>query len=347
MRKVKIVCTLGPACSSFEALRTMAEEGMDVARFNFSHGEYEGHARNLELVRRVEKERKRPLAALLDTKGPEIRTGLLEGHEPVYLENGQVFCLTSRTVEGSSREVSLSYAELPREVSPGMDIFIDDGTLQLQVEEIRGEDIFCRVVVGGELGERKGINIPDASLSVPTLTEKDREDIRWGLEHEMEYIAVSFVRSRDDVLEVLRVMEELGGGHTMKIIAKIETKQSVEALEEIAEVVDGMMVARGDLGVEIPTEDVPLQQKRIIDVCRSQGKPVIVATQMLDSMIRNPRPTRAEANDVANAVLDGADAVMLSGETAKGKYPVESVRTMSKIVRRVEKEHARWERQTT
>ncbi|HOO64094.1 MAG TPA: pyruvate kinase, partial [Synergistaceae bacterium] len=347
MRKVKIVCTLGPACSSFEALRTMAEEGMDVARFNFSHGEYEGHARNLELVRRVEKERKRPLAALLDTKGPEIRTGLLEGHEPVYLENGQVFCLTSRTVEGSSREVSLSYAELPREVSPGMDIFIDDGTLQLQVEEIRGEDIFCRVVVGGELGERKGINIPDASLSVPTLTEKDREDIRWGLEHEMEYIAVSFVRSRDDVLEVLRVMEELGGGHTMKIIAKIETKQSVEALEEIAEVVDGMMVARGDLGVEIPTEDVPLQQKRIIDVCRSQGKPVIVATQMLDSMIRNPRPTRAEANDVANAVLDGADAVMLSGETAKGKYPVESVRTMNKIVRRVEKEHARWERQTT
>jgi len=325
----------------------MAEEGMDVARFNFSHGEYEGHARNLELVRRVEKERKRPLAALLDTKGPEIRTGLLEGHEPVYLENGQVFCLTSRTVEGSSREVSLSYAELPREVSPGMDIFIDDGTLQLQVEEIRGEDIFCRVVVGGELGERKGINIPDASLSVPTLTEKDREDIRWGLEHEMEYIAVSFVRSRDDVLEVLRVMEELGGGHTMKIIAKIETKQSVEALEEIAEVVDGMMVARGDLGVEIPTEDVPLQQKRIIDVCRSQGKPVIVATQMLDSMIRNPRPTRAEANDVANAVLDGADAVMLSGETAKGKYPVESVRTMNKIVRRVEKEHARWERQTT
>ncbi len=348
MRKAKIVCTLGPACSSFETLFAMAEEGMDVARFNFSHGEYEGHEKNLELVRRVEKERKRPLAALLDTKGPEIRTGLLQGREPVFLENGQPFCLTTRTVEGSSREVSLSYGELPREVAPGMDIFIDDGTLQLVVEEIRGEDILCKVLVGGELGERKGINIPDASLSVPTLTEKDREDIRWGLEHGMEYIAVSFVRSRDDVLEVLRVMEELGEGReAMKIIAKIETKQAVEALEEIAEVVDGMMVARGDLGVEIPTEDVPLQQKRIIDVCRSQGKPVIVATQMLDSMIRNPRPTRAEANDVANAVLDGTDAVMLSGETAKGKYPIESVRTMSKIVCRVEKEHTRWERQTT
>jgi pyruvate kinase len=347
MRKAKIVCTLGPACSSLETLLAMAEEGMDVARFNFSHGEYEGHAKNLELVRQVEKERKRPLAALLDTKGPEIRTGLLKNHEPVLLENGQTFCLTTRPLEGSCREVSISYDELPREVAPGMDIFIDDGTLQLLVEEIRGEDILCKVLVGGELGERKGINVPDASLSVPTLTEKDREDIRWGLEHEMEYIAVSFVRSRDDVLEVLRVMEELGGQNTMKIIAKIETKQAVEALEEIAEVVDGMMVARGDLGVEIPTEDVPLQQKRIIDVCRAQGKPVIVATQMLDSMIRNPRPTRAEANDVANAVLDGADAVMLSGETAKGKYPLESVRTMKKIVLRVEQEHVRWGRQTS
>ena len=185
MRKVKIVCTLGPACSSFEVLRTMAEEGMDVARFNFSHGEYEGHARNLELVRRVEKERKRPLAAVLDTKGPEIRTGLLEGHEPVYLENGQVFCLTSRTVEGSSREVSLSYAELPREVSPGMDIFIDDGTLHLKVEEIRGGDVACSVIVGGLLGDTNGINIPGADLSLPALSEKDIEDIRWGVQHEM------------------------------------------------------------------------------------------------------------------------------------------------------------------
>ena len=345
MRKAKIVCTLGPACSSFETMFAMAEEGMDVARFNFSHGEYEGHEKNLELVRRVEKERKRPLAALLDTKGPEIRTGLLQGHEPVFLENGQMFSLTTRSLEGSSREVSISYGELPKEVAPGMHIFIDDGTLQLAVEEVKNEEILCKVLVGGELGERKGINVPDASLSVPTLTEKDREDIRWGLEHEMEYIAVSFVRSRDDVLEVLRVMEELSQGRPpMKIIAKIETKQSIEALEEIAEVVDGMMVARGDLGVEIPTEDVPLQQKRIIDICRSQGKPVIVATQMLDSMIRNPRPTRAEANDVANAVLYGADAVMLSGETAKGKYPLESVRTMRKIVARTEEESLRWGR---
>ncbi len=342
MRKVKIVCTLGPACSDYDILRQMAEAGMDVARFNFSHGTYETHALNLSQVRRVEQEMGRPVATLLDTKGPEIRTGLLKDGTSVMLRAGQHFTLTTRAIEGDQNGVSVSYPNLPSEVARGNDIFIDDGTLHLRVEEIDGQDIFCQVFVGGELGDRKGVNIPDAELSVPTLTSKDIEDIRWGLDQDMDFIAVSFVRSRNDIMEVRRVMEEFGG--SLKVIAKIETKQAVANLEEIAEVVDGMMVARGDLGVEMPTEEVPLVQKRIIDVCRRQGKPVIVATQMLDSMIRNPRPTRAEASDVANAVLDGTDAVMLSGETAKGKYPVKSVETMARVVMRAEKDLRIWQR---
>ena len=342
MRKVKIVCTLGPACSDYDVLRTMAEAGMNVARLNFSHGEYETHALNLKLVRRVEEEIKRPLAALLDTKGPEIRTGLLKDHASVILMSGKTFDLVVPQIDGDERGVSISYPNLPSEIAPGMDVFIDDGTLHLRVDRVYEDRISCKVLVGGELGERKGVNVPEASLSVPTLTSKDIEDIRWGVENGMDYIAVSFVRTRDDIMQVRRVLEELGG--TMKIIAKIETRQAVQHLDEIAQVVDGMMVARGDLGVEMPTEDVPLVQKRIIDVCRSQGKPVIVATQMLDSMIRNPRPTRAEANDVANAVLDGADAVMLSGETAKGRYPVQAVETMNRIVTRAEQEMRLWQR---
>jgi pyruvate kinase len=282
---------------------------------------------------------------MLDTKGPEIRTGSLANHGTVILHEGNVFVLTSEPVEGDESRVSISHAKLFEDVKPGMNIFIDDGTIALKVEDIRGHDIVCRVVVGGELGEHKGINVPDANLSVPALTEKDIEDIKWGLEHDMEYIAVSFVRTRDEIISVRRVVEELDGD--IKIIAKIETKQAVVNLDDIISVVDGMMVARGDLGVEMPTEEVPLVQKRIIDLCRYHGKPVIVATQMLDSMIRNPRPTRAEASDVANAVLDGADAVMLSGETAKGKYPVLAVRTMRNIVERVEKEYRMWQRPAT
>ena len=345
MRRGKIVCTLGPACSDYDTLRAMASAGMDVARFNFSHGSYETHALNLEQVRRVEQEMGRPLATLLDTKGPEIRTGTLKERAPVTLMEGKTLVLTTREEEGDAARVSVSYDRLSQELSPGMDVFIDDGTLHLRVEHVEGEEITCLVLVGGELGERKGINVPDAILSVPALTPKDVEDIRWGVEHQMEYIAVSFVRTREDVMDVRRVLEDFGG--TLGIIAKIETKLAVQNLKEISQVVDGMMVARGDLGVEIPTEDVPLVQKRIIDLCRSQGKPVIVATQMLDSMIRNPRPTRAEANDVANAILDGADAVMLSGETAKGKYPVLAVETMGRIVTRVESERDRWQRGCT
>jgi len=342
LRRVKIVCTLGPACSDYDVLRAMAEAGMNVARFNFSHGEYETHELNLKLVRQVEQEIRRPIATLLDTKGPEIRTGLLKGHSPVMLQQGKSFDLVIPEIEGDERGVSISYHNLPSEVSPGMDVFIDDGTIHLRVERVYEDRISCKVLVGGELGERKGVNVPEAVLSVPTLTSKDIEDIKWGVEKGMDYIAVSFVRTRDDIIQVRRVLEELGG--TMKIIAKIETRQAFQNLEDIAQVVDGMMVARGDLGVEMPTEDVPLAQKRIVDICRLQGKPVIVATQMLDSMIRNPRPTRAEANDVANAVLDGADAVMLSGETAKGKYPIQAVETMSRIVNRAEGEMRLWQR---
>jgi len=341
MTKVKIVCTIGPACSKYETLVEMAKAGMNVARFNFSHGAYEGHLEMLKLIRRVEKDLKVPIACLLDTKGPAIRTGRVEGGT-VSLEQGSILTLTTVPLTGTASRVFVNYEALPREVVPGQEIFIDDGTLHLRVEEVSGTDVVCRVIVGGLLSDTKGVNIPGAEISLPALSEKDIEDIRWGIDNQMEYIAVSFVKNRGDIMDVRRIMEQSGG--SMKVIAKIETRHAVRNIEEITDVVDGVMIARGDLGVEIPTEDVPLQQKRIIDICRVKGKAVIVATQMLDSMIRNPRPTRAEASDVANAVLDGADAVMLSGETAKGAYPLRSVQTMKQIVSRAESEIELWER---
>jgi len=334
MKKVKIVCTLGPSCQAKETLRQMVTAGMDVARLNFSHGTQESHGLHLENVRALEKELGRPLAAMLDTKGPEIRTGRLAGGKPVRLNRGDEIRLSPDDVEGSDRRIHVGYEPLLTEIDPGQSIFIDDGTIHLKAEKVEKGDLLCRVVVGGELGERKGVSIPGSLSALPILTEKDKDDVRWAVESDIEYIALSFVRDRDDVMEARRVIEDLGGN--LRIIAKIETQKAVENLETIAEVVEGMMVARGDLGVEIPLEDVPLVQKRIVDLCRSQGKPVIVATQMLDSMIRNPRATRAEASDVANAVLDGADAVMLSGETANGAYPVEAVKTMAKIIVRTE-----------
>jgi pyruvate kinase len=333
VRKVKIVCTLGPACGELGKLRQLVDAGMNVARFNFSHGDYDGHGRMLEMVRQIERERVSPIAAILDTKGPEIRTGLLEGHQNVELRADGTFSLLTRECEGDAERVSVSYANLPEEVSTGQDIFIDDGSIHLMVEDVKRDEIICRVLVGGILGEHKGVNIPGAELSVPTLTEKDVRDIEWGMDHDMDYIAVSFVRRREDIMQVRSVVENHGGsGRKINIMAKIETLQSVQNIEEILQVVDAVMVARGDLGVEMPTEEVPMVQKRIIELCRLKGKPVVVATQMLDSMIRNPRPTRAEASDVANAVLDGADAVMLSGETAGGKYPLEAVQVMDRIV---------------
>lgn len=334
MKRVKIVCTLGPACEAAETLREMVLAGMDVARLNFSHGTHETHGRHLRNVRLLEKELGRPISAMIDTKGPEIRTGRLEGGKPIRLVTGGLIRLTPDETAGSGERVHVGYDSLLEEISSGQSVFVDDGTIHLRAESVEGRDLVCRVVVGGELGERKGVSIPGSLSALPILTEKDRDDVRWAVENDLDYIALSFVRNRDDVMEARSVIEDLGGH--LRVIAKIETQQAVENLETIAEVVDGMMVARGDLGVEIPLEDVPLVQKRIVDLCRSQGKPVIVATQMLDSMIRNPRATRAEASDVANAVLDGADAVMLSGETASGAYPVKSVETMAKIIVRTE-----------
>jgi pyruvate kinase len=337
--KVKIVCTIGPASGKYETLVEMINAGMNVARLNFSHGDYRSHGETLRLVRQVEHDLRIPIPVLLDTKGPEIRTGDIEGGF-VTLENGNTFTLTTEECVGSAERVHITYDLLPQEVSVGEFIYIDDGALQVQVQEIKGNDIICKVIVGGRLSNKKGLNLPGADLSLPALSDKDREDIKWGIENGMEYIAVSFVKRRSDILDVRRLIEELNGN--MKIIAKIETRQAVENIDEITDVIDGAMVARGDLGVEIATEEVPLVQKRIIEVCRSKGKVVIVATQMLDSMIRNPRPTRAEASDVANAVLDGTDAVMLSGETAGGLYPIQAVLTMRNIVSKAEQELTKW-----
>lgn len=342
-RKVKIICTMGPSCWDYEKMLCVARAGMNVARLNFSHGGYESHTETINTVRRVEAETKRPIAVLLDTKGPEIRTGLLEGGNKVLLSAGDMFELRLEDdTPGSASGVFVDHRVLYKEINEGQNIFIDDGSLHLRAEKIAPDRITCQIIVGGELGERKGLNIPDASLSVPTLTDKDVSDIHWGAEHGVNFIAVSFVRTKEDIIGVRRLLEK--EECKAKVIAKIETRQSVHNIDEILEVVDGVMVARGDLGVEMQTEDVPIIQKEIIEKSRSMGKTVIVATQMLDSMIRNPRPTRAEASDVANAVLDGADAVMLSGETASGKYPVESVEMMHKIVTRAEHEFEIWEK---
>ena len=340
-RKVKIVCTIGPSCWDYDKLIKLTEAGMNVARLNFSHGDYASHENSLKNIRAAEQERQKPIGVLLDTKGPEIRTGKLSAAR-VTLTADSEFTLYFDDKPGGEDGVSIDYPPLANEVAPGQNIFVDDGAINLKVLESSPEGIRCRVIVGGELGERKGINVPGADLSVPTLTEKDIADLRWGAANGVDYVAVSFVRTKDDIMEVRRVLEEAGA--SAKIIAKVETRQAVDNFDAILAVVDGVMVARGDLGVEMNAEDVPMVQKEIIEKCRAQGKPVIVATQMLDSMIRNPRPTRAEANDVANAVIDGADAVMLSGETAGGRYPVEAVSTMDRIIRRTELDTELWRR---
>ncbi|MBQ3652997.1 MAG: pyruvate kinase [Synergistaceae bacterium] len=338
---VKIVCTIGPASDNYETLKAMAEAGMNVARLNFSHGDYDGHEKKLKLIRRVERGVKKPIAALLDTKGPEIRTGLMQNGEVTLVQGAKIILDSGeKSFEGTAERIWVNYRLLAQEVKPGQNIYIDDGALNLEVEKAEGDEVHCKIIVGGPLRNTKGINLPGAEITLPALSDKDKQDIAWGIQHGMEYLAVSFVKTRQDIVEVRRLIQEYGSG--MKILAKIETKQAVDNIEEIVDVVDGVMVARGDLGVEIPTEDVPLVQKKIIEMCRVRGKVVIVATQMLDSMIRNPRPTRAEASDVANAVLDGTDAVMLSGETASGNYPVKAVSTMRNIVDRAERELGLW-----
>jgi len=333
LRKTKIIATIGPASEEVETLKKMLEAGMNVARLNFSHGSHEEHRRRIENLRQAAREAGKLLAIMLDTKGPEIRTGRLASG-PVKLEAGQRFVLTNREVPGDNQEVQVSYAPLPQEVTPGTTILLADGLISLKVVETTSTDIVCQVMSGGELGERKGINVPGVRINMPFLNDKDRDDILFGIKMGVDYIAASFVRTAEDVLEIRRILEQEGAA--IDIIAKIESQEGVNNLDDIIQVVDGIMVARGDLGVEIPAEEVPLVQKLLVDKCTSAGKPVIIATQMLDSMINNPRPTRAEVSDVANAIFDGADAIMLSGETAAGKYPVEVVETMARIAYRAE-----------
>ena len=330
MKKTKIICTMGPNTDDYEIMKALALNNMDVARFNFSHGTYMEHKERLELLKRVRKETDRPIAALLDTKGPEIRTGLLKDHQKITLTEGQSYTMTTREVEGDSEIGHINYQGLNEDVSAGNRILIDDGLIELEVKEVKDTDIICTVINGGDLGERKGVNVPNVKIKLPALTDKDKEDILFGIKEGFDFIAASFVRTASAIRDIRHILDE--NGSSIQIIAKIENAEGLENLDEIIEASDGIMVARGDLGVEIPAQKVPYIQKQIIHKCNEAGKVVITATQMLDSMIRNPRPTRAEVTDVANAVYDGTDVVMLSGETAMGKYPVEALKMMVQIV---------------
>ncbi|MFC7442848.1 pyruvate kinase [Laceyella putida] len=333
LRKTKIVCTIGPASEDVATLKELIANGMNVARLNFSHGSFEEHGNRIVNIRQAAKELGQTVAILLDTKGPEIRTGELK--EPsVELVAGEQIILTTEPIAGDASRISVSYAGLADDVHPGSIILIDDGLIGLRVENVAGTEITCTIMNGGTLKSRKGINVPGVKINLPGITEKDAADIRFGIEQGVDFIAASFVRKPQDVLEIRKILEEHGAD--IQIISKIENQEGIDNLDAILEVSDGLMVARGDLGVEIPVEDVPVVQKEAIRKCNQLGKPVITATQMLDSMQRNPRPTRAEASDVANAILDGTDAIMLSGETAAGKYPVEAVSTMARIAVRTE-----------
>ena len=329
MRRTKIVCTMGPDENDYELLLKLAKT-MDVARFNFSHGNHEEHLSRLEMLRKARKEVGRPIAALLDTKGPEIRTGVLEGGNKITLQEGDEITLTTEEVVGTKQKIYINYEHLHEDVKPGNVILIDDGLIGLEVLSVQGQEIHCKVTNGGELGERKGVNVPNVPIQLPSITEKDIEDIRFGIAEEFDFIAASFVRSADAIRQIRALLDEAGS--QMKIIAKIESQEGLDNLDSIIEEADGIMVARGDLGVEVEARRLPHLQKEIIEKCNFHGKLVITATQMLDSMIRNPRPTRAEVTDVANAVENGTDAVMLSGETANGKYPVEAAEMMASIV---------------
>lgn len=335
MRKTKIICTLGPASESEEKLREIMLAGMNVARFNFSHGSHEEHKRKFDRVVKIRGELGLPVATLLDTKGPEIRLRDIEGGK-TELVNGQKFTLTTEDMLGNNEMVSITYANLIHDISAGTTILIDDGLIEMVVDEITDTDIICTVINGGPISNHKGVNVPGAELSMPYLSEQDKSDIMFGCDMGFDFVAASFVRCKEDILAVKKIIEE-NGSH-MRIIAKIENMQGIRNLKEIVEVSDGIMVARGDMGVEIPMEEVPVIQKEMIKLAESEGKQVITATQMLDSMIKNPRPTRAEVADVANAIYDGTTAIMLSGETAAGAYPVEAVTTMAKIAERTEQD---------
>ena len=333
MRKTKIICTIGPASESEEKLKELMLAGMNVARFNFSHGSHDEHRRKFERIRKLRDELDLPVATMLDTKGPEIRLKDFENGK-CELKAGQSFTLTSREIKGTDKEVSITYKELTKDCKPGMTILLDDGLIELHVESVTDTDIACTVVNGGPISDKKGVNVPGAELSMPYLSEQDRSDIIFGCEQGFDFVAASFARTKEDILAIREILKEKNS--PMKIIAKIESTQGINNLEDILGVADGIMVARGDMGVEVSFEEVPVLQKKMIKLAEAAGKYVITATQMLDSMIHHPRPTRAECTDVANAIYDGTTAIMLSGETAAGDYPVEALKTMARIAERTE-----------
>ena len=339
-KRTKIVCTMGPATESDDVLRELIKNGMNVARFNFSHGSHAYHRENMDRVRRISEELGIPVAIMLDTKGPEVRTGLLEGGQKVTVNTGDQIIVTAQpTTEdwhGNAHHISLDYLNLPKEVEKGSIILIDDGLVGLEVDHVEGNDMHCTVTNGGEIGEKKGVNVPNVEIGLPSVTEQDIADIMFGCELGIDAISASFIRNAAAVDEIRKLCAD-NGLRNVYIFPKIESALGVKNFDEILAASDGCMVARGDLGVEIPAQEVPHIQKIIIKKCAQSYKPVITATQMLDSMIRNPRPTRAEVNDVANAIYDGTDCVMLSGETAAGKYPVEAVKMMASICKETEK----------
>ncbi len=335
MRKTKIICTIGPSSESEERLRELMIAGMNVARFNFSHGTHEEHKKKFDRVIKVSSELGMQVATMLDTKGPEIRLKDIEGGR-TELVSGQKFILTTEDILGNNEKVAITYRNLKDDITVGTTILIDDGLIEMVVDAIEETDIICTVVNGGPISNHKGVNVPGAVLSMPYISEVDRSDIMFGCDMGFDFLAASFVRCREDILEVRKILDE-HNSH-MKIIAKIENMQGIHNLEDILTVSDGIMVARGDMGVEIPMEEVPVMQKRMIKLAEAQGKHVITATQMLESMIKNPRPTRAETTDIANAIYDGTTAIMLSGESAAGLYPVEAVKTMARIAERTEQD---------
>lgn len=336
MRKTKIICTLGPSTDNDEVLKELIRSGMDVARFNFSHANHEEHLGRLRKIEKFREELKIPVATLMDTKGPEVRIGTFKDNKKVQLKAGQLFTLTTKDIEGDETKVSISYPSLIYDIDPGTKILIDDGLVEMTVVEVTSTDIICRVKNNGFISDKKGVNIPGVHLSMPYISEKDRADILFAIEHKFDFIAASFVRTAEDVLEIRKMLNKHNS--QTKIIAKVENLQGVENIDEIIQEADGIMIARGDMGVEIPYEELPALQKKIIKKVYHSGKQVITATQMLDSMIKNPRPTRAETTDVANAIYDGTSAIMLSGETASGDYPVEALKAMVKITLRTEQD---------
>ena len=341
MRKTKIVCTIGPASDNYEKLKEMMLAGMNVARINFSHGTYEEQQKKTDLIKKLREELRLPVSLLLDTKGPEIRIGIF--NEKIYLNEGDTFTLVNDDIIGDNTKVSVSYKNLYNDINIGDTILIDDGLINLNVTSINDKDIVCKVINGGSLSNNKSVNLPNLTLNLPSLTEKDINDIKFAIDNDFDYIAASFVRKVDDVKAIKKILEENNNTH-IKIISKIENREGINNFDEILKISDGIMVARGDLGVEIPMEEVPIVQKEMIKKTYTQGKVVITATQMLDSMITNPTPTRAEVSDVANAIFDGTSAIMLSGETANGKNPVECIKVMHRIATSTENSIDYWKR---